>query len=295
MVQPSHCRLHDGDVIRAETHHKAQQNEQNHIFGPAVASRLVGHRVFLGRLVELAADLAVTAQDESKWHAKPNDAGNQKTICHLVATKIGELHARSTMWSDFQGALEEQYGCLKENHHPYQSTDTSHDLGFPQSLTPLTVQHGQVAIHTDAGHEGDASIGIAVEDHGSQPAQEISKRPVEASDVVCDPTWKCQGEEGVGDGQVDQIYRGGVHLLLFLTGDPEDQAVTCHVDDKNQAVENGEEDPSRLLVDENIASLVCVAVIHWHRLKFQSSLICHVPETVWGNRNKYQNLHVLHV
>lgn len=278
MVQPSHYKLHDVNVVGAETHHEAQQNEQNHIFGPAVASRLVGHRVFLGRLVELAADPAVTAQDESQWHAKPNDASKQKTICHLVAIEIGELHARSMTGSVYHGALEEQRGRLKENYNPHQSADTSHDLGFPQSLTALTVQHGQVAIHTDAGHEGDASIGIAVENHGSKPAQEISKWPVEASDVVCDPAGQSQGEEGVGDGQVDQIHCGGVHLLLFLTGDPENQAVTCHADDKNQAVENGKEDPRRLLVDENIAGLVCVAVIYWHRLKFQSSLICHVQQ-----------------
>lgn len=118
-------------MVGAETHHEAQKNEQNHIFGPAVASRLVGHRVFLGRLVELAADLAVTAQDESQWQAKPNDATNQKTICHLVTIEFGELHARSMTGSVFHGALEEQWRRLKENHNPHQSADTSHNLGFP--------------------------------------------------------------------------------------------------------------------------------------------------------------------
>lgn len=183
-----------------------------------------------------------------------------------MAIKIRELHARSMTGSVFHGVLQEQRGRLKKHHHPYQNADTSHDFGFPQPLTPLTVQHGQVAIYTDAGHEADASVGIAVEDHGSQPAQQISKRPVEASDVVGDPARKSQGEEGVGNGQVDDIYRGGVHLLLFLTGDAEDQAVTCHADDKNQAIENGKDDPSRLFVDENITSLVCGAAIHWHHL-----------------------------
>lgn len=268
-------------MVGTETHPEAQQNEQDHIFGPAVAARPVGHRVFLGRLDELVADLTVAAQDESHWKAKPDDASEQKTYCHLVAIKIGELHARSMTGSVFHGTLEEQRARLKKNHHPYQNADTSYDFGFPQILTPLTVQHGQVAIYTDAGHEGDASVGIAVEDHGSQPAQEISKRPVEASDVVDDPAGKSQGEEGVRDGQVDDIYRGGVHLLLFLTGDAEDQAVTCHADDKNQAIKNGKDDPCRLLVDENITSLICGAVIHWHRLLW--SLTCHVSETVWGN------------
>lgn len=108
----------------------------------------------------------------------------------------------------FNHAYEEHRGCFKQNHHPYQNADTFDNRGLPQTLTSLTVQHGQVSIHTDAGHEGDASIGVAVEDHGRQTAQEIPKRPIEATDVVSDPAGQSQGEERVGDGQVDQIYRG---------------------------------------------------------------------------------------
>lgn len=65
-------------MVGTKTHHEAQQNEQDHIFGPAVAARPVSHRVFLGRLGELAADLVVATQDESQWKAKPNDASKQE-------------------------------------------------------------------------------------------------------------------------------------------------------------------------------------------------------------------------
>lgn len=61
-------------MVGTETHYEAQQNEQDHIFGSAVAARLVGHRVFLGRPVELAADPTVAAQDEPQRQAKPKEA-----------------------------------------------------------------------------------------------------------------------------------------------------------------------------------------------------------------------------
>lgn len=107
--------------------------------------------------------------------------------------------------SFFAQAFKEQGRRFKENHHPHQNADAFHHRGLPQSLTSLTVQHGQVTVHADAGHEGDAGVGVGVEDDGRQPAQEVSKRPVEAADVVSDPAGQSQGEERVRDGQVDQI------------------------------------------------------------------------------------------
>lgn len=175
----------------------------------------------------------------------------------------------------FNHASKEQGGCFKENHHPYQNTDTFYHRGLPQSLTSLTVQHGQVTIHTDTGHEGDASISVAVEDHGRQSAKEISKRPVKATDVVSDPAGQSQCEKRVRDGQVDQIYHGGVNFMFPLTDDAENQAVASNADDKNQGVKNGKKDPSRFLVDEHIASLVWGAVVQCHCGKCEN-----VPETV---------------
>lgn len=75
--------------------------------------------------------------------------------------------------------------------------------------------------------------------------------------------------------------------MFPLTDDAENQTVAGNADDKNQRVENGKEDPSRFLVDEHIASLVCGAVGQWHCGK-----IDHFPVTVRGTELWLMRKHI---
>ena len=95
-------------------------------------------------------------------------------------------------------------------------------------------------------------IGVRKEDDCGQRAHDIPERPVEATDVVGDPGRQHQGEEGVGQSQVQQVDGSGVTLLLTATDHVEHQAVATGTDEEHQQVDDGEENRGNSLAGENI-------------------------------------------
>lgn len=74
------------------------------------------------------------------------------------------------------------------------------------------------------------------------------------TDIVGNPAWQRQREQGIRQCKVDQINRGGVELLLPLADDTENQAVAAYTDEENHRVENREEDNCSSLVDKHITA-----------------------------------------
>lgn len=102
-------------------------------------------------------------------------------------------------------------------------------------------------------------VGICKEQKHGQSAQKVPERPVEVANVVGNPTRKRQCKEGVGQGQVKQIDRGGIRLLLPLTHYIEDQTVATQADNENNRIENGEEHHRSALVNKHITSTLVVS------------------------------------
>lgn len=60
--------------------------------------------------------------------------------------------------------------------------------------------------------------------------------------VVGNPRRQGQGEEDVGDDQVEGVQGGGVHLLQIGTDDMEGEAVTEQSNNEHDAIEKRDED-----------------------------------------------------
>lgn len=101
-------------------------------------------------------------------------------------------------------------------------------------------------------------VGICEEKQHGQSAQKVAEGPVEVADVVGNPCWKRQREEGIRQGQIKQIDGGGVGLLLPLAHYIKDQTVAKQADEENSCVENGEEDHCDTLVHKHITHSLVV-------------------------------------
>lgn len=95
-------------------------------------------------------------------------------------------------------------------------------------------------------------VGICKEKQRCQSAEKVTEGPVEVTNVVCNSARKRQREKRIRQGQIDQIDRGGVGLLLPLADHVEDQTVATQADDENSSIENGEEDHCKALVHKHI-------------------------------------------
>lgn len=69
----------------------------------------------------------------------------------------------------------------------------------------MRVDGGDVAVHTDPGHEADADVDVGEEDRPSDATHGVTKYPVAVIEVVVDAKWQGKQEKRVGHRKVNDV------------------------------------------------------------------------------------------
>lgn len=252
---PDH-ELDDVEVVGTEAEQDGQQHHQDDGEGPAVVPVLHRQWILLGRLAELKVDPHIAHQDDAHGQEEAEHAGPQEQVGQLGnLLEVEVLHARQFVPHPPCHGPQKQRRCLQEHQRPDEDADAPGAAHLPNPAGVPGAHHGDVAVHAYAGHEVDAHIGVHVEDEGCGPAEPVPEGPVKLQDVVGDPARQCQGEEGIGEGQVHQVEVGGVEFLLPpLEGDAEGQDVPAGAEHQQGGVEEGEGDFGREVVVVHVAA-----------------------------------------
>lgn len=85
----------------------------------------------------------------------------------------------------------------------------AHQCGETRVAEPqvgVRVDGGNVAVHTDAGHEGDADVDVGEEDRAGDATHGFAKYPIAVVQMVVDTKRQGEQEKRVGHRQVDDVY-----------------------------------------------------------------------------------------
>ncbi|TNN68912.1 hypothetical protein EYF80_020773 [Liparis tanakae] len=235
--------LQEVDVVGAEAHHEHQGHAADHADGLAAAAGLVRQVVALGRGVQLGAQDGVAHQDGHHWNDVTQEDGADQYGGDVVhPLEVGVLHAGDEAVRLPVGHRHADEGeGLRQHQQPDAHADVAHVAHFPESGEAQRQHHSDEAVHAEAGHEVDAGVGVDVEDESRDLARRLAQRPVEAQGVVDDPHGQREGEEDVGDDQVEGVQGGGVHLLHVGADDVEGEAVPEQPHQEHHAVEERHE------------------------------------------------------
>lgn len=156
MVYLSRHKLHNVEVVRAEAYDKGEKDEENNSVGPMIPPRPTSYRVLLGCSSQLQVDLGVAAHDDGERTAVGDKTGQKQEIRGGTgALKVEVLHAGLFSLVLTQHAAEQHRSYLQGYHSPDQAGDPADHPRTPQTLQPVWMHHGQVAIHTDTGHKAN--------------------------------------------------------------------------------------------------------------------------------------------
>lgn len=116
-----------------------------------------GDGVLLGHYVQFQVDLGVADRDGEKRTAEGDGAGQQQEVgSEAGPVKVEVLHASSSSLMLVKRAAKQQRGYLQAHQRPHQAADPADHLNAPQTLQPVWVHHGQVAVQADTSHEANA-------------------------------------------------------------------------------------------------------------------------------------------
>ncbi|KAG8145815.1 hypothetical protein E2320_012285, partial [Naja naja] len=136
---------------------------------------------------------------------------------------------------------EEVWGADEQGGPPGCQRDGPGQPGLPVVPGPHRQHHQEAAVQADDGQEEDAGEHVEEGQAAVEFAEETPEGPVEAQRRVGDAQWQEEGEDEVGQRQVEEPHH--VHRLLHLeAGDPDDQAVPGHPQETGHPVDrDGEE------------------------------------------------------
>lgn len=125
---------------------------------------------------------------------------------------------------------------------------------------------GQVAVYTDAAHEGDADVDVGEEERTRQATRRLSEGPVIAIDVVVNAEGENAQENGVGHREADDVNTRGGFVLCFEDEDIESAQIPQQTEHHHKDVGDGEE------VELEIGSPLTVAWVVVGGVHFQRFL-----------------------
>ncbi|ETE72452.1 Serine hydroxymethyltransferase, cytosolic, partial [Ophiophagus hannah] len=136
---------------------------------------------------------------------------------------------------------EEVRGADEQGGPPGHQRDGPGQPGLPVVPGPHRQHHQEAAVQADDSQEEDAGEHVEEGQAAVEFAEETSEGPVEAQRRVGDAQRQEEGEDEVGQRQVEEPHH--VHRLLHLeAGDPDDQAVPGHPQETGHPVDrDGEE------------------------------------------------------
>lgn len=100
---------------------------------------------------------------------------------------------------------------------------------------------GQVAVYTDAAHEGNADVDVGEEDCTRQATRHLSEGPVIATEVVVNAEGENAQENGVSHSETDDINSRGGLVLCFEDEDIESAQIPQQTKHHHKDVGDGEE------------------------------------------------------
>lgn len=167
--------LQDVDVVRAVADDKHQRNAADHTDGFAAPSRFVREMVRLGRVVELGAQDGVRHEDgHQRDTITKDDRTDQRGGDVFNLLKIGVLHTGDVTIPLIVGhlAAQERKG-LPQDQKPHSDADVANIVDLPESSIAQRQDHGDEAVHTEAGHEINPGIGVDVKGKAGNLAQHL--------------------------------------------------------------------------------------------------------------------------
>lgn len=257
-VHAAHQMQQVDRVVRQEAQQRDGQDGVDH--APRLARRARPDAA------DAAGHQRVAHQDNHRGHQRAEhqaeDAVGPQTPVPLLLTEA--LEAPLLLALGRVGQDEGQRG--DGVHQPNAGTDQHGAAGVPQAQVGERVHSGQVAVHADAGHEGDAGVDVGMEDGAGEDAHWFAQTPDVVMPVVVDAEGQSAQEHCVHHGQVDDIDFWGRSLLPLGEEAPESRQVARQPKDHHQAVDNREE----------VKLEVCFGIAFW---------VWFIKGCLWGNEH----------
>jgi len=105
----------------------------------------------------------------------------------------------------------------------------------------VRVDCGDVAVHTDAGHEGDADVDVGEEDRAGDATHGDAEYPVAVVQMVVDAKRQGEKEKRVGHRQVNDVYVRWRSLFDFKDEVVQSSEISYQSKKQDQAVDWCEE------------------------------------------------------
>lgn len=143
----------------------------------------------------------------------------------------------------------------QENQDPDRQGDTNGNVCFLPGVSHGVHDH-PVPLHTEAGHEEDGAVHVAVEKADKHLAKRIPIHPVVAVEVVGNLQGEPDDGEEVCQGQIGHVNHSRVLFLRPEKEDPEGHAIAGQTNHKYNSVDDRKKDSGHLPGEDRCRELI---------------------------------------
>lgn len=247
---------HEQKVTRSETDQVHGQDSDNKFDGSLpLLSRVFVH----GRRLKCSDHQHVGRCGEEGREQKDSDGQREEIIEHVSHQHLLRQNIMAGCdvkgWNVIGLLHNIQGDGNQQNQQPYSQRDADGNVGVLAG-----VHHGvhdnPVPLHTEAGHEENGTVHVAIEKADEDLAKRFPINPVIAMYMIGNLQREPDDREEVCQGQIGHVNHSGVFLLCSEKKDPQGHAITRQTNDEHNCVDNRKKDSGQFSSEDGGRKLI---------------------------------------